>query len=406
MKIILFDHPEIRISLLPFTYTRPVAAIRCGILTVAEKWEHYLGRETSFLTEEYLQEKYPFEPDEDNLLINGATLPFADLVKALHGLKTGEGLTADGMAIAVRLGKDQVLDLINSGFKFDSVRMTNFPAVSLRNTWDIFHLNGAQIRKDFTLLTEGKNPAQIEDRHTIVYARENIFLEEGVTIKASVLNAENGPIYLARNSEIQEGALIRGPFALGEGSVVNMGAKIRGDSTVGPYCKVGGEVANSVMFGFSNKGHDGYMGNSVIGEWCNMGADTNTSNLKNNYMPVKVWSYGKERFVNTGLQFCGLTMGDHSKCGINTMFNTGTVVGVSANIFGSGFPRAMTPSFAWGGAAGFTTFEVNKACEVAEAVMKRRNKILTEADRKVLRHVFEVSAKHRVWEKNGKNNNL
>ncbi|MCR9081276.1 MAG: glucose-1-phosphate thymidylyltransferase, partial [Cyclobacteriaceae bacterium] len=231
------------------------------------------------------------------------------------------------------------------------------------------------------------------------YSPENIFIEEGAVIRASILNAEGGPIYIGKNTEIQEGSLIRGPFALCEGSTVNMGAKLRGDTTIGPHSKVGGEVSNSVIFGYSNKGHEGFLGNSVIGEWCNLGADTNTSNLKNNYAPVKLWDYIRGGFTNTGLQFCGLMMGDHSKCGINTMFNTGTVVGVGANIFGDGFPRNFIPSFAWGGAAGFSTFQFPKFLQTAQAVMQRRKVELGEKDQEMLQKVFDFSKNYRIWEK-------
>ena len=264
--------------------------------------------------------------------------------------------------------------------------------------WDIFRLNGSEIKHDFALLTNGKKSQPFKDPHTKTYG-DQIFIEEGARVKAAVLNAENGPIYIGKEAEIQEGALIRGPFALCEYSVVNMGAKIKGDTTVGPHSKVGGEVSNSVIFGYSNKGHEGFLGNSVIGEWCNLGADTSNSNLKNNYAPVKMWDFATGRFKDTGLQFCGLIMGDHSKSGINTMFNTGTTIGVSANIFGDGFPRTIIPSFAWGGSSGFTTYQTRKAFETAELVMKRRNKALTEADKAVLSHIFEITAENRVWDK-------
>ncbi|HAA19533.1 MAG TPA: glucose-1-phosphate thymidylyltransferase, partial [Cytophagales bacterium] len=269
----------------------------------------------------------------------------------------------------------------------------------ISQVWHIFQKNGEQIRADFEAITQGRHSAGLDCPHTTLLGKENIFVEEGAKVTAAILNAERGPIYLGKNSEIQEGAIIRGPLALGEGSVVNMGAKLRGDNTVGPWCKVGGEVSNSVLFAYSSKGHDGFIGNTVIGEWCNLGADTNTSNLKNNYAPVKLWNYKKGGFVNSGQQFCGLIMGDHSKTGINTMLNTGTVVGVSANIFGPGFPRNFIPSFAWGGSQGFTTFQIRKAFEVAERVMPRRNRELDEAEKGILQTVFDASAEYRIWEK-------
>jgi UDP-N-acetylglucosamine diphosphorylase/glucosamine-1-phosphate N-acetyltransferase len=265
--------------------------------------------------------------------------------------------------------------------------------------WHLFLRNGTEIRRDFALLTQGRTSQPVGDAPTIVYAPENIFIEEGVKIRAAILNAENGPIYLGRNSEVQEGAILKGPLALGEGAVVNAGARLRGDNTIGPYCKVGGEIGNSILMGYSNKGHDGYLGNSVIGEWCNLGADTNTSNLKNNYAPVKVWSHTAHRFVNTGQTFCGLLMGDHAKAGINTMFNTGTVVGVGANVFGAGFPRTFIPSFSWGGASGFDTFKLDKFAEVAERVMGRRGLAYDAEEEDVIKEVFAQTAGDRIWEK-------
>ena len=278
------------------------------------------------------------------------------------------------------------------------VQLTYEP-VLLQKTWQIFQFNGSEIRKDFTLLTKGRTSQPVNDPHTIVYGADQIFIEEGAKIKAAVLNAEGGPIYIGKNTEIQEGSLIRGPFALCEGSTINMGAKLRGDTTVGPFSKVGGEISNSVIFGYSNKGHEGFLGNSVIGEWCNLGADTNTSNLKNNYASVKLWDYTRGGFANTGLQFCGLMMGDHSKCGINTMFNTGTVVGVGANIFGDGFPRNFIPSFSWGGAAGFSTFTMVKFEETAKAVFGRRGLEWTPAEKEILDKVFELTKSYRIWDK-------
>jgi UDP-N-acetylglucosamine diphosphorylase/glucosamine-1-phosphate N-acetyltransferase len=265
--------------------------------------------------------------------------------------------------------------------------------------WKIFRENAAQLKIDFKRLTEGRKSAPIEDHHTIVYNPDQVFLEEGVYIRSAVLNAETGPIYLGKNSIVQEGALIRGSFALGEGSHINMGAKVRGDTSVGPFCKIGGEISNSVLFAYSNKAHDGFLGNSVVGEWCNMGADTNTSNLKNNYDTNKLWNHAIGTFEDTGLQFCGLMMGDHSKCSINTMFNTATVVDVCCNVFGEGFPRNYIPSFAWGGSGGFKTYQLDKALETAERVMARRNVVLEPVDKEILSHIFETTAPARVWEK-------
>lgn len=394
MNLILFDHPEIRQNLLPFTFTRPVAAIRTGILTIAEKWERHLDLKSSFATEDYLAEKFPIHTGTDNLWINGAVCPTAELTQAILNLALEESLVQNELVIATRTASTQ-LPLPDSKTKKE------FPGslTLIDQLWKIYQQNGTQIREDFMLVTAGRKSAPVADEHTRVYNASQIFLEEGARVRAAVLNAENGPIYLGKNSFVQEGALIRGPFALCEESHVNMGAKVRGDTTVGPFSKIGGEVSNSVIFGYSNKAHDGFLGNSVLGEWCNIGADTNTSNMKNNYENIKLWSYAKGGFKDSGLMFCGLMFGDHSKCGINTMFNSGTVVGVSASIFGDGYPRNFIPSFAWGGAAGFTTYQLNKALETAGKAMERRNQVLNETEKAILKKLFEDAAPYRVWEK-------
>jgi UDP-N-acetylglucosamine diphosphorylase/glucosamine-1-phosphate N-acetyltransferase len=392
MNLIVFDDPSIRADLLPFTFTRPVGDIRVGILTIREKWSLMFGQPVSFYTQDYLQEKFPLKESSDNLLINGAVCPDAELFKAVSQLKKGESL-AKGNVIIAAVSEDLR--------EFAAGKRTEYPgAITLIDqVWKIFQHNGAEIKADFSLIRRGRKSAPLNDPHTRTYAPENIFLEEGAIVQAAVLNASSGPIYLGKNAQVQEGAVVRGPFSLGEESILNMAAKVRGDSTVGPHCKVGGEISNAVIFGFSNKAHDGFLGSSVIGEWCNLGADTNTSNLKNNYDAVKLWNYRKGGFQNTGLTFCGLMMGDHSKAGINTMFNTGTVIGVSSNIFGDGYPRNFIPSYAWGGAAGFTTFQLEKSYETASRAMARRNQTLTEADKNIMKYVFEKSAIERAWEK-------
>jgi UDP-N-acetylglucosamine diphosphorylase/glucosamine-1-phosphate N-acetyltransferase len=400
MTILLFDDPLIRPRLLPFTFTRPVAALRCGILTIAEKWQRWLNSEqVGYLTETYLQAKFPAGNTQGPaLVINGAVCPDDLLVQQVQALQPGEALFDDKMLVAAHLSDaSQVAELIQDGFQ--RTRDVAEPVMAIKEVWHLFLRNGAEIRRDFDLLTKGRQSQPVGDAHTIVYAPENIFIEEGVKIRAAILNAEDGPIYLGKNSQVHEGAIVRGPLALCEGSHINAGAKMRGDNTVGPFSKVGGEVGNSILLGYSNKGHDGYLGNSVIGEWCNLGADTNTSNLKNNYAAVKIWSHSAGRFVSTGQQFCGLMMGDHSKCGINTMFNTGTVVGVGANIFGAGFPRTFIPSFSWGGAAGFETFRLPKVAEVAERVMARRQLAYDEIEQAIMQHVFEATTKDRVWDR-------
>ena len=398
MNIVLFDNPTIRQNLLPFTFTRPVASIRVGILTIAEKWEKYLGLKASWSTESYLAKKFPLHHEADNYWINGAVCPDAELVSAIRKLNSGDALSLNNMIVAVRTpddDPDSYRDEVITGLITEFTK----PVTLIDQVWKIYQFNGAQIRADFELITKGRKSIKIQDPHTRIYNSDQVFIEEGAQVKAAILNAENGPIYLGKNSFVHEGAIIRGPFALCEDSQVNMGAKVRGDTTVGPHSKIGGEVSNSVIFGYSNKSHDGFLGNSVIGEWCNIGADTNTSNLKNNYENIKLWSYAKGGFNDTGLMFCGLMFGDHSKCGINTMFNSGTVVGVNASIFGDGYPRNFIPSFAWGGAAGFTTYQLNKALDTAQKAMARRNVELTEIDKEIFKTVFDESSNYRVWEK-------
>lgn len=392
MNVILFDDPLLRLNLLPFTFTRPTSRIRVGILTIAEKWEKWLDTTASYKTEEYLQKKFPVKSTEQNLLINGAVCPDQKLVDNIRTLPSGYFLVS-GMLLIAANRPQQEMSSSNTIEYGEGVTVIDKP-------WKIFQENANQIKTDFKLITANRRSAGIKDKHTVVYGEENLFVEEGVKVRAAIINAENGPVYLGKNSIVQEGAMIRGSFALCEGAHVNMGAKMRGDTTVGPYSKVGGEVSTSVIFGYSNKAHDGFLGCSVLGEWCNLGADTNTSNLKNNYEAVKLWSHLNQSFENTGLQFCGLMMGDHSKCGINTMFNTGTVVDVSANIFGAGFPKNYIPSFTWGGAAGMTTYSPDKAMATAFAAMSRRNVVMEEAEKNILLQVFEMTAAARVWEKN------
>jgi len=393
MNVILFDDPALRVQLMPFTMTRPVAAIRVGILTIAEKWTGWLGTTPSYQTEKYLSKKYPRREGQGTLLINGAVCPDDVLIVAVRSLPEGYFLVKDNLLIAANNPVGDMTPSNTMPYPYD--------LTVIDKTWKIFRENAAQIKLDFKRITEGRKSQPIHnlDPNTVVYNPDDVFIEEGVSIRAAVLNAESGPIYLGKNSIVQEGALIRGSFALGEGSIVNMGAKVRGDTSVGPYCKIGGEVSNSVLFAYSNKAHDGFLGNSVLGEWCNLGADTNTSNLKNNYDNTKLWNHAKGGFEDTGLQFCGLMMGDHSKCGINTMFNTATVVDVSSNIYGEGYPRNYIPSFAWGGSGGFNTYQLAKALDTAERVMARRNVVLDSIDKEILSHIFETTVNSRVWEK-------
>jgi len=389
MNYILFDG-TVRNALLPFTYTRPVADIRVGILTIREKWEKYLGYTTTTLTEEYLSEKFPMIEMEQNVMINASFLPNEVLAEMVMALEENQAIFQGEDVIAFYTNENQ------EEVDFDTYEIIDYTEECLRieNPWDIFKKNDAAIREDFELLTEGRTSQPIPSSVNVI-AAENIFIEEGAKLEFVTLNASTGPIYIGKNSEIMENSVIRGPFALCEEAQVKLATKVYGATTVGPHSRIGGEVSNSVLFGYSNKGHDGFLGNSVLGEWCNLGADTNNSNLKNNYEEVKLWSYEKEGFVKTGLQFCGLMMGDHSKSGINTMFNTGTVVGVSANIFGSGFPRNFVPSFSWGGASGFTTYVTKKAFETAKIVMSRRDVEFSDEDAAIMEHIFEESKKWR-----------
>jgi UDP-N-acetylglucosamine diphosphorylase/glucosamine-1-phosphate N-acetyltransferase len=389
MNYILFDGPS-RNALLPFTFTRPVADILIGIMTIRQKWEMRLGSTTTTLTEEYLSEKFPMVELEENVMINASFLPNDVLAEMVSNLEPNQAIFKGDEVIAFYTNDEQ------EEVDFDTYEIIEYTddCLTVEHTWDIFSKNDAAIREDFEYLTEDRKSQPIPKSVNVI-APENIFIEEGAKLEFVTLNASAGPIYIGKDSEIMEGSVIRGPFALCENAQVKMASKVYGATTVGPYSRIGGEVKNVVLFAYSNKGHDGFLGDSVLGEWCNIGADSNNSNLKNNYEEVKLWSYETEGFAKTGLQFCGLMMGDHSKCGINTMFNTGTVVGVSANIFGSGFPRNFIPSFSWGGASGFTTYVTKKAFETARLVMSRRNVDFDEREAAILEHVFEESKKWR-----------
>ena len=389
MNYILFDG-TVRNALLPFTFTRPVADIRVGILTIREKWEKYLGTTTTTLTEEYLSDKFPMVEMPQNVMINSAFLPNEVLAEMVKSLEPNQAIFKGDDVIAFFTEDTQ------EEVDFDNYEIQDFTeeCLTIEHTWDIFAKNDAALREDFELLTEDRVSQPIPKSVNCI-SPENVFIEAGAKLEYVTLNASTGPIYIGKDSEIMEGSVIRGPFALCEHALVKLATKVYGATTVGPHSRIGGEISNSVLFGYSNKGHDGFLGNSVLGEWCNIGADSNNSNLKNNYEEVKLWSYEKEGFAKTGLQFCGLMMGDHSKCGINTMFNTGTVVGVSTNIFGSGFPRNFIPSFSWGGAAGFSTYITKKAFETARLVMSRRNVDFDEKEAAILEYVFEETKKWR-----------
>jgi UDP-N-acetylglucosamine diphosphorylase/glucosamine-1-phosphate N-acetyltransferase len=371
---------------LPLSFTRALADFRAGIFTIKEKWEIFLNTQTSVKTEDYLQAKYLIVPASENIVINSMLIPDKNIFNAIISLKNS-CLVKDGIILAYTCN-DNLNDIPEKKTEYNS------DIILIKSNTDIFSLNGELIKRDFELLTAGRK-SQILSNTNIVFGNYPVFVEEGCFVECVTLNTNDGPIYIGKNAKIMEGSHIRGPFAICENSEIKMGAKIYGPTTIGPGCKVGGEINNSVFFAYSNKAHDGFLGNAVIGEWCNLGADSNNSNLKNNYAIVKLWDYEKERFLSTGLQFCGLIMGDHSKCGINTMFNTGTVVGVSANIFGAGFPRNFIPSFSWGGTAGLTEYKTETAFEVMTKVMERRNMSLSETDKSIFTHIFDITAKYR-----------
>ncbi len=378
-------------TLRPLTYTRPVADLRIGILRIAEKWEKFLSGEAGYLTHPYLNRKYPLLVSE--WYINGAVCPDEILVDKIKRLECGEVLLQGALVLAYRsetvIGPEEATKCL----KPKDVRVES---LRLRYPEDIFTYNDQELRKDFTLLTKGRSSAPISSSNALL--GEDIFLEEGAQVECSTLNSRFGPIYLGKSAEIWEGSHIRGAFALCDHAQVKMGAKIYGKTTIGPYSRVGGEINNSVIWGYSSKGHEGYLGNSVIGQWCNLGADTNNSNLKNNYKEVKLWDYEQESFRSTGLLFCGLIMGDHTKTAINTMFNTGTVCGVASNVFGAGFPPVHVPDFSWGGVQGMEVYALDKMLETAEEVMKRRNIPLDEIEKAILTNVFEWTKAYRKFE--------
>ena len=381
MNVILFDNN--RVNYYPLSFTRPIAYFRVGIFTIKEKWEQYY-KSVSVKTEDYLSAKFALKVQKDNLWIDARIFPSQALITELNSLRIGEALAKNGVIFAFR----------NSTFTSDKLNIidSNASFNSIENLWDIFLDNDREINSDFEFLAKTKSQT-LNQSNTLI--GDKIFIEKGAKVSCSILNTENGPIYIGKDAEIMEGSLVRGPFAMLNNSVLKMGSKIYGATTLGPFCKVGGEVSNAVFFGYSSKAHDGFLGNSVIGEWCNLGADTNNSNLKNDYAEVKLWNYETESFKNTGLQFCGLIMGDHTKCGINTMFNTGTVVGVSSNIFGSGFPRNFIPSFSWGGASGFSVYKLAKVFDVVEKVFARRKLKFDKVEKDILSHVYDMTKRYR-----------
>ena len=398
-NIILFDDVELRHQLKPFSYTRPIGEFRVGILTIREKWELDLQLETSYQTVFHLADNFPCKFGSVNILINSAVFPTPELCARIRRLPVHHTLVYDGAIIAMKLDGLTTRQHI-SGVELEHLAEIelDIPIIQLEQIWDIFANNERELTLDFQRLTKGRVSQPLSTSNQFLGNRDQIFIEPGAAVECSILNTLTGPIYIGKGAQILEGCMVRGPFAICEDASLKMGAKIYGATTIGPHCKVGGEVNNSVFFGYSNKGHDGFLGNSVIGEWCNLGADTNNSNLKNNYSEVKVWNYASGSYENTGLQFCGLFMGDHSKCGINTMFNTGTVVGVSANIFGAGFPAKFIPSFTWGGATSSATYRLEDAMDTAERVMLRRGIPFTDVEEQIMGAVFNEDYEYRTWE--------
>lgn len=392
MNVILFDTN--RDNYYPLSYTRPISYFRVGILTIKEKWETYF-KSVSVKTENYLSTKFPCKVEDDNLWVNSKIIPSKSLVTELKNLRIGEALKNKDLVIAFRNHKFDLNKL--------NIIETHVPFESIENLCDIFTLNGNEIKNDFQKicsLTDLKwqgNASNLNEikKSNVQIGSYPIFVEKGAKLNQSILNTSDGPIYIGKDAEIMEGSVVRGPFAMLNNSILKIGSKIYGATTIGPYCKVGGELNNSILFGYSSKAHDGFLGNSIIGEWCNLGAGTNNSNLKNNYADVKMWNYQTEGFKNTNLQFCGLIMGDHSKSGINTMFNTGTVIGVSANIFGSGFPRNFIPSFSWGGASGFSVYKLPRFFDVAKKVFLRRGISFDDIEEGILSHIYSDTKKYR-----------
>lgn len=387
MNIILFDSSEARANLLPLSFTRPLADFRVGITTIREKWESLIPGVYSYLTAEYLAPKFPAVESADSLYIAGNVCPSREpgFVAAVESLSPGQALICGDTTVAFRGSREQFLDsashqAVECGFKLNIIL----------NLYDIFLSNGDQLRADFDAAPK-PSPQQLSESNRLIGSAERLYIAPGAKVEGAVINTTNGPVYIDADAEVMEGSCLRGPIALGPHSVINMGTKVYPDTTIGPWCKVGGELNNAVFFGYSNKAHDGFLGNAVIGEWCNLGAGCVASNLKNDYTEIKLWNYPAHRFLKTGLQFCGLIMGDHSKAGINTMFNTATVVGVGCNIHGSGFPRTFIPSFSEGGAAGFSDVALTKFFAIAERVMARRHRELTEADCEIFREVAAVA---------------
>jgi len=392
-NFILFDDQS-RVSLRPLTFFRPVSAIRIGILTISEKWEIYLQQPVSFLTEMYLQEKFKLKVGTDNFLINGSVLPNKEIITEILSLDADTSLVHEGSIIAIHLTAANLKHFTLGSSPELKSRNVKTLFYKISNTWDIFGLNKKAIAEDFRLLTNSRKSAGISPTNKIL--GNNLFIEEGASIECSTINTLKGPVYIGKQAEVMQGCHIEGPVALCDHSVLKMGTLVYKGTTIGPWCKAGGEINNSIMFGYSSKAHDGFLGDSVISEWCNLGAGTTTSNLKNNYEPVKQWSYSENKFVSTGLQFCGLVMGDHTKTGISSMFNSGTTAGVCSNIFGVSYQRNFIPSFVWGGNSGFRKHKCEEAMETAKAVYARRELAFNAIEENIFKAVFDLASDNRL----------
>ena len=385
MQLVLFED-HLRSHFLPLAYTRPVGDLRMGMMTMAERYAKLFNTTVAHHTQVSLEAIFPVATAQIQLHINARLFPTKSFVLALRALQPGEALKHGDTLLAKHI--DTQLDRKEQSIAFDG------DLCWIENITDLFSKNAMAIAFDYDLMDKS-TPGEIHPSNVIIGDPSRLFIHASAKVYASTFNTQDGPIYIDADAEVMEGTHIRGGFYLGEHATLKLGTKIYGATTIGPHCKVGGEVSNSVFWGHSNKGHDGFVGNSIIGEWCNLGADSNTSNLKNNYSNVKTWSYAHNDYTDTGLTFCGLIMGDHSKCGINTMFNTGTVAGVNANIFGGGFPDKHIPSFSWGGPEGWEEYDPTKAFATIEKVMQRRSKALTPEIRAMLLHLFEETAHHR-----------
>ncbi len=376
MKIVLSDN-GLHLRFAPLSLTRPIGDLRIGIFTNTERWKLLVPTaEIYFETETYLKKKFP-SAEVSDLRINAALIPSEEVAVAIVNLAENEQLVFNDQWLATK-GEGTTI-----------VKFVGEEPLILSERWHIYQKNDRALRSDFQLISAGRKSANLSNSNTIIGDPAFIFVEEGAEVEAAILNTTTGPIYIGKNAEIMEGSIVRGPLAMCESSALKLGSKIYGATTLGPHCKVGGEVSNAVFQAFSNKGHDGFLGNALIGEWCNLGADTNTSNLKNNYGNVSTYSYVTKEEVKTDIQFMGVCMGDHSKCGINTMFNTATVVGVSSNIYGAGFPAKFIPSFTWGGAEDAVPFRFEKAVEYANNMMIRRGLSLSEDEIAILKHICD-----------------